>query len=175
KITAKSSNGKTATCKVTVKPKVAVTAVKLNKSSASVVKGKTVTLKATISPTNATDKTITWSSSNKAIATVTAKGVVKGIKAGTVKITAKSSNGKTATCKVTVKNPEVLVKYKTISDVYYRTKPSMASNTKQGAFAKGVTVSVVKGYAKTADGIKWYKIKKSGKYYYVAAKYLKKV
>lgn len=80
--------------------------VKLNKSSATVVKGKTVKLTATVSPTNAVDKSIKWSTSDSKIATVSG-GTVKGVKAGTVTITATTSNGKKATCKVTVKNPTV--------------------------------------------------------------------
>ena len=100
-ITAKSSNGKTATCKITVK-NIAVTKVTLNKASASVVAGSSLTLKATVAPSNATNKTITWSSSNKSVASVSSAGVVKGLTKGTVTITAKSNNGKTATCKITV-------------------------------------------------------------------------
>ena len=95
--------GKTATCKVTVKP-VAVKSVKLNKKTASVKKGKTITLKATITPSNATTKTVTWKTSNKKIATVTSKGIVKGVKKGTATITVTTKDGKkTAKCKVTVK------------------------------------------------------------------------
>ncbi len=106
-ITAKSSNGKKATCKVRVKKSVAVKKVALNKKSAKIYVGKTLKLKAAISPSNASNKKVTWSSSNKSIATVNSKGVVKGKKAGTATITAKSSNGKKATCKVKVKNVAV--------------------------------------------------------------------
>ncbi len=103
-ITAETVNGKTATCKVTVKNKtVAVKGVKLNRTSASLEKGKTVTLTATVSPANAANKTVTWTTSNKKIATVDQNGKVTAVKAGTATITAKTSNGKTATCKVTVR------------------------------------------------------------------------
>ncbi|MBQ3330704.1 MAG: Ig-like domain-containing protein, partial [Ruminococcus sp.] len=104
KITAASSNGKTAYCTVTVKSAaVAVTAVSVSPSTATVEVGKTVALTATVSPSNATDKTVTWSSANSAVASVSSSGVVTGKSAGTVKITAASSNGKTAYCTVTVK------------------------------------------------------------------------
>ncbi len=106
-ITAKSSNGKKATCKVRVKKSVAVKKVALNKKSAKIYVGKTLKLKTTISPSNASNKKVTWSSSNKSVATVNSKGVVKGKKAGTVTITAKSNNGKKATCKVKIKNVAV--------------------------------------------------------------------
>lgn len=103
-ITAKSIDGKTASCTVIVNNKyVAVTDIKLNTSRAAIRVGETVTLVATISPSDATDKTVTWYSSDNNIATVE-NGVVTGKKAGTVTITAKSSNGKTATSKVTVKS-----------------------------------------------------------------------
>lgn len=97
-----------ATCKVTVieqGKKVEVESIKLNKSKATVVKGKNITLKATISPLNATDQTLTWKTSNKKVATVSKNGKVKGIKKGTAIITVSTSNGKTATCKISVKNP----------------------------------------------------------------------
>lgn len=84
---------------------IAATGISLNKSSVSVNKGSSTTLKATVSPSNATNKTVTWSSSNTSVATVSSSGVVKGVKAGTATITAKTHNGKKATCKVTVKTP----------------------------------------------------------------------
>ena len=101
-ITATSSNGKTAKCMVTVK-KVEVSTVTLDKYSANVNVGKTIQLKAIINPSNADNKSVTWSTSNKSIATVDKNGLVKGISSGTVTITATSNNGKTAKCTVTVK------------------------------------------------------------------------
>ncbi len=83
---------------------IAVTKVKLNKTSANVEVGKTITLNATIAPTNATNQKITWTSSNTKLATVDKNGKVKGIKSGSVTITATSNNGKKATCKITVKD-----------------------------------------------------------------------
>jgi len=109
-ITAKTINGKTATCKVTVKtPVVAVTGISLNKTSLSINVNDMFTLTATITPSNATNKKIDWSSDNPSVATVDSNGKIKGIKAGTANITAKSNNGKPATCKVTVKTSEVAV------------------------------------------------------------------
>lgn len=100
-----SSGEKTATCNVIVSDKeyIAVTKITLDKTL-TVNVGKTATLTATINPDNATDKTVTWETSNEKIATVSAKGKVKAIKAGTATITATSSNGKKATCKITVKS-----------------------------------------------------------------------
>ena len=107
-ITVKTSNNKTATCYVTVNPKnIAVTSVELNKSSATIEVGDTLNLTATIYPSNATDKSVTWSSSNTSVATVS-NGLVTAISTGTSTITVKTSNNKTAACCVTVKNEEIL-------------------------------------------------------------------
>ena len=88
---------------VTVSP-IAVTGVSLDSNSAVIKAGKTFTLVATISPTNATNKSVTWTSSDTSVATVSA-GVVTGVSAGTATITVKTVDGnKTATCTVTVTN-----------------------------------------------------------------------
>ena len=106
------SGGKTASCKVTVKP-IPVTGVRLNKTSANIYAGYTTTLSATVLPTNATNKGVTWSSSNNKVASVTSQGVVRGIKKGTATITVTTSDGKKkATCKITVKAPIVVKKVK---------------------------------------------------------------
>ena len=105
--TAKDGSGVKATCKVTVKnPVVKVSKITLNKTSASLVKGDTLALKATVTPTNATNKAVTWKSSNTKIATVSSSGKVTAKAAGTVTITctAKDGSGKKATCKITVYN-----------------------------------------------------------------------
>ena len=100
-ITVKTSDGSfTDTCKVTVKR--AVTSVTLNCSTAELDSNETMTLKATVKPSNATDKTLTWSSSNKKVVTVNSKGVLTPVGKGTATITVKSENGLKDTCKVTV-------------------------------------------------------------------------
>ena len=104
-ITAKAGD-KTATCTVTVKT-VPVEGIALDRSEATIEVDGTVTLVATVSPENATDKTVTWSSSDESVATV-ADGVVTGVKVGTATITAKAGD-KTATCVVTVKDAVIAV------------------------------------------------------------------
>ena len=65
--------------------------------------GGTITLQAIITPNNATDKNVTWSSSNPEVATIDSKtGKVTGVIDGTTTITVTTSNGKTATCQITV-------------------------------------------------------------------------
>lgn len=98
-----SAGSKSTTCTVTVKKAIIdVTSITLSAASLSLEEGKTATLTATVSPSNATDKTVTWSSSDAAVATVSATGVVTAVKEGTATITAKAGN-QTATCTVTVK------------------------------------------------------------------------
>ena len=104
-ITASSNNGKTASCTVTVTdPNVEVTGISLNKTSATITKGSSLTLTATITPSNATDKTVTWSTDKSYVASVS-NGKVNANSPGTATITAKTSNGKKATCTITVKDP----------------------------------------------------------------------
>ena len=83
---------------------IPVTSVTLNKSSLSLEVGNTETLTATITPSNATNKTVTWESSDTSIATVDQNGRVTAVKAGnaTITATAADSSGKSATCTVTV-------------------------------------------------------------------------
>ena len=82
--------------------KVEVTSVKLNRSSVTLKVDETVTLSATVSPSNAMDKSVTWSSSRTSVATVSSSGRVTAEGEGTATITAKTANGKTATCTVKV-------------------------------------------------------------------------
>ena len=94
---------KTATCAVTVAAAtVPVTGVTLNKTSTSLYVGDTETLTATVEPSDATNKTVTWTSSNPSVATVE-NGVVTALARGTAVITATTADGgKTASCTVTV-------------------------------------------------------------------------
>ena len=94
-----------ASCDVTVTaPEVPVTGVTLNKDEITMVENETVTLTATVSPDNATDPTVTWTSSDEDVATVI-DGVVTGVSAGTATITAKAGTV-SATCEVTVTEEE---------------------------------------------------------------------
>ena len=88
---------------------VAVTGVSLDKTEISLTEGAAATLTATITPSNATNKTVAWSSSDPSVATVE-NGNVKAVKAGTTNITVTTvDGGKTATCKVTVSAPNIPV------------------------------------------------------------------
>lgn len=159
---------------------VKVKSISMKNKSATLTKGATLTLKYTIKPSNATNKKVTWSSSNKKVATVTNKGKVKGVKAGKATITVKTKDGgKKATCKVTVKNKKVKVrsvslpKKKTVKKgkkikLKATIKPSNATNKKvtwssgnkkiatvtSKGEVKGIKPGTVKIKVKTKDGNK---------------------
>lgn len=147
-ITATCGNAK-AICKVTVK----TSTIKFAASAASVYTGKTVTVKATATPS----ATVTYTTSNKAIATVSSTGVVKGIKAGTVTITATTSTGLKATCKVTVKAPSV--KFAKKSAVVYKGKTATVKATLAGVSSvtyksSNTKIATVNSKTGTVKGIK---------------------
>ena len=75
--------------------------------SSKITKGKSTSLKVTIKPSNAKKETITWSSSNKKIASVNSSGKVTGLSKGTATINAKTNSGKKATFKVTIVEEKV--------------------------------------------------------------------
>ena len=132
-ITAKAGD-KTATCTVTVSKKIIpVTSVTLNKTSLALTEQETFQLSATVSPDNATDKTVTWSSSNTAIATVSSNGLVTAVQEGSATITAKAGD-KTATCTVTVSKKVIPVTSVSLN------KTSLAL-TEQETFQLSATVS----------------------------------
>jgi len=107
-ITAKAGE-KSATCAVSVSKKVVdVTSVTLNKTELTLTEGDSETLTATVKPDDATDKTVTWTSSDASIASVDANGKVTAVKDGSATITAKAGE-KTATCAVTVSKNIVAV------------------------------------------------------------------
>lgn len=81
---------------------VAVTGVSLDKATSSIAVGGSDTLVATVTPNDATDKSVTWSSSDDEVATVE-DGVVTAVAAGTATITVTTTDGDfTDTCEVTV-------------------------------------------------------------------------
>ena len=81
---------------------VAVTAIALDKTTAAVKPGETLTLVASITPAEASNKAVSWTSSDDKVATV-ASGVVTGVAVGSATITVRTDDGgKTATCTVTV-------------------------------------------------------------------------
>ena len=93
-----------ATSVTTVAKTIKVTSVTVSLKTLDLEVGQTGTLTATVKPDNATNKTVTWTTSNEKVATVANNGVVTAVGKGTATITA-AAGGKTAACKVTVKEP----------------------------------------------------------------------
>lgn len=106
------SNGISSVCPLTVKPVVAES-VTLSATEAELIVGNTMQLTATVAPENVTDKTITWSTSDEAVATVAADGTVTAVAPGQAVITAACGEA-SATCALTVK--PVLAESVTISE-----------------------------------------------------------
>ena len=101
--TAADGSGMSATCKIKVTPKL-VTSIELSKEELTLEKTFTAQLTATVLPEDADDRSVTWSSGNTEVATVSQEGVVTAVGIGTADITVKANDGSEvlATCKLTV-------------------------------------------------------------------------
>ena len=101
--------GLTATCEVTVARKIIhVTGVELSSTTLRIIKGNTETLTATVLPADATDKSITWASTNQGIAQVEQNGRVTGVETGSATVYVTTTDGEfVAACEVTVYVPFV--------------------------------------------------------------------
>lgn len=103
-----SAQGKEATCAIIVKKKtIAVSRVSLNWERYTLTKGKTLVLEATVYPSNATDKTVTWSSSDETVASVDQRGKVIALEVGKAVITATAGDC-SATCSLKVESDIVV-------------------------------------------------------------------
>ena len=154
----------------------AVSSVKLNKTSLKLINGSSYTLKKSIAPSNASNKTVTWTSSNKKVAAVSSAGKITAKGVGKATITAKTSNGKKAVCKVTVRpKTNKIIKLKksgkksikiTWSKVSGTTKYQIyMSGKKSSGFKRIATVSAKKvSYTKG-------KLKKKKRYYFKIRSY----
>lgn len=96
-----SSNAETSDIETSI-VNIEVSAITSDTKSQTLVTGKTFKINATVSPASATDKTITWTSSDSAVANVDKSGEVTALKKGDAVITAKSSNGKKCDISITV-------------------------------------------------------------------------
>lgn len=122
-ITANTNIGPSAVCNVTVKA-VEPNSVSLP-STASIKVGESLKLTPTLYPSDA-ETIYTWSSDNTSVATVSQNGEVSGKKTGTANIIVKTTNGKTATCRVTVEKGDL----------------TLSCNTESGLIAKGTKVTL---------------------------------
>ena len=157
-ITATHESGVTSTILMEVLP-VQVDGVKLSanwEAGKPFCKGDSMTLTAEISPENATDKSITWTSSDESVATVSDKGVVKAIAHGTAVITAKASNGKTGTYQITVDpSPQ---KFRVSISIQMQSNDHVGNNWTKGAefndeaITSGTVVTIMPGESFTVRG-----------------------
>ena len=111
-ITATALDGrKTATCRVKVETEVIhVTGISLNYAKKTLAIGEQLQLIATIKPSNASNKTVKWTSDNEEVATVTSDGQVTALSEGDAVITAISNDGnQTASCQLKVKDESQIV------------------------------------------------------------------
>ena len=124
----------------------AVTGVTLDKATATVQISKTITLTATVAPANAGNKSVTWASSNEAVATV-ANGVVTGVAEGTATITVTTVEGAfTAQCVVTVTKDEVVPATPVITvGATELAWGEVEATAAQAGIAKETTASVTEG------------------------------
>ncbi len=115
------------------KPTVNPTSVSLNSTSCTLNVGKTKQLTATVYPSNSTDKKVYWSSSDSAVVYVSSSGKITAEAPGVATITAKTSNGKTKSCKVTVKGVKISGEWfytlPVVGDIYYLSAKAYPSDT----------------------------------------------
>ena len=144
-VTVKSANGKTAACKVTVKP--APTSVKTNPTSLKLGAGEKYTIsESTSSGSYANAANLRWTSSDTGVATVakaagTNKAVITAKKAGTTNITIKTYNGKSYTCKLTVYPAPASVKLSASNITLSRGKSyTISETTNSGTYANAANL-----------------------------------
>jgi uncharacterized protein YjdB len=101
----------TSSCVITLKHSTQLTEVNLNKTSASMSVGDTMTLVASTAPSNATNKTLKWASSNTSVATVDSTGKITALAAGntTIVVSATDGSGYSASCYISVSTVNVLI------------------------------------------------------------------
>lgn len=126
----------------------AVNGVSLSYEELTMYKGKSATLKATVTPDTATNKEVSWTSSNTSVATVN-NGVITAISEGTSVITVKTKEGGyTATCALTVIAEEEETPYEpdtTDTDIYFITDSTLSNGTYDST-ADEYTFSITKNY-----------------------------
>ena len=128
---------------------ILVESVTLGKTElALVVNEADVTLTATVKPDDATDKTVTWTSSNPAVATVDETGKVHAVAAGEATITAQAGD-KTATCVVTVTDAPIAIDLSKLTAAY----EAQNGETLTGKLAGNYKISIAAGATVTLDGV----------------------
>lgn len=128
--------------------------IKLNTTSKPIFKNGSFSLKATVDASNEASKKVTWSSSNKKVATVTSSGKVKGVGIGMATITAKTSNGLKATCRVSVNSGSVYYRSHIQNIGWQKTK---SNGSVAGTTGKSLRMEALKISLKNTTGSIRYK------------------
>lgn len=137
--------------KTKVPTTIVATNIKINENEISIKEGESKKLTATIMPENVTDKNIKWKSSDENIATISSTGEVIAKKTGTVEITATSSNGKTDTIKINIKEEpklenNTIMKNNSIVNTSITNKNNITTNNttpetkKDSSFLSGIII-----------------------------------
>lgn len=153
---------------------IPVTSISLDKTTLTLKEEETYKLTATINPSDATDKTITWSSSKTSFVSVSNEGLVTALSEGSSTITATSSNGKTASCVVTVNKKvdptptdidgvyELITSTPTIGSyvmfVYDGQKDYALKTTAEANYRPGVVVTITSNKIERNDDIAVFKV-----------------
>lgn len=132
----------------TVPSAIVATDIRINEHITSMKEGDSQKLTVTITPENVTDKNITWQSNNENIATISSNGEIIAKKSGTVEITASTSNGKTNTIKIDIKEEEKshIIKTSTISQNHITNNTTVTENKEDSNPLAGViTLGLIGG------------------------------
>lgn len=174
KMLSKEPTGTATTKAVTTTPKpktVRPTSIKLSGSKKTLGVKETYTVKTTVYPKNATNKKVTYVSSNKKVATVNDKGKITAKKKGTAYITAKTANGKTAKIKITVKKAPTKIRLNAKTKTLRKNKTyQLKAKLSVGSAGKITYTSSNKKIATVSSGGK-IKAKKKGTAYITARTY----
>ncbi|MFT8314025.1 MAG: Ig-like domain-containing protein [Clostridium sp.] len=173
-VTSTGNSGQTVSSSRTIKVNnpllIPVTSVSLNKTTDNLTVGDTDTLTATAAPSNATNKAVTWASSNSSVATVDSTGKVTAVAAGTAAITATTADGsKTANCTVTVNNEKGYVNNAYLN---VRSAPTLDANNIVGTLYDYQNINILDRVTDSADNITWDKITYNNATAYVSDAYI---
>lgn len=149
----------------TPEPIIEAEKVEINERISSMKVGETNKLTATITPENTEDKNITWESNDEDVATVSSTGKVVALEAGTVNITATTSNGKTDTIEITVEEVKEIKEENKINNIVAPIESNELNNTSTNTTEDSDAMSGIIGLGLIGGGSYWVykKLKKSKK------------
>lgn len=164
-ITAKSNNGVTVSCEVQVDTvhkdnRVSIESLSLSSSTVQIEKGETIPLEVTYNPTNATNLSVMWGTSDSSIVSVTQEGKIKGVNPGTATVAVFSDNGKMAATQVTVTGDATVAKVPSAEDVYKKISTGNIEKAQVAVFANG---KIQSKYAYQTDDDERFKISSASK------------